>query len=148
MQAEISIDDSNQGNIWKMQPFRNHLGANKDVDLADAEGMQSFAIGILTRHGIGVHSPDDCFREQCGDVSFNLFRTETGIDQRILATFGAAFGNGSAMSAKVAAESGIGAMKGKSDAAIWAVARFATMTAEERSREAAPVEKEDGLFFS
>jgi hypothetical protein len=52
------------------------------------------------------------------------------------------------MSAKMAAESGIGAMKGKGDAAVWAVARFATMTAEERSRETTAVEKKDGLFFS
>jgi hypothetical protein len=37
-------------------------------------------------------------------------------------------------------------MKGERDAAIGTIARFATIAAQERSRETAPVQEQNGLF--
>src|SRR5205085_2693597 len=34
VQRKIGVDDSDQGHVWKMQTFRNHLRADQDVDLA------------------------------------------------------------------------------------------------------------------
>src|SRR5689334_20700962 len=43
MQRQISIDDSNEGDIWKMQPLRDHLRPDQDINLACAKCAQRFA---------------------------------------------------------------------------------------------------------
>src|SRR5436190_9164006 len=37
MQCEIGVDDSDKRDVRKMQPFCDHLGADKNVDLAGAK---------------------------------------------------------------------------------------------------------------
>src|SRR5437667_12820144 len=37
MQREIGVDDSDEGHVWEMQTFGDHLCAHQDVDLAGAK---------------------------------------------------------------------------------------------------------------
>ena len=64
MQREIGVDDADERDVREVQPFRDHLRADEDVDLAAAKGAERFAIGVLPRHRVGIHSPNDCFREE------------------------------------------------------------------------------------
>src|SRR6516165_10044885 len=63
MQRQIRVDDSNEGNIWKMQPLRNHLRPDQDIDLAGTKLTQRFAIRFLARHRVGIHSSHNRIRK-------------------------------------------------------------------------------------
>ena len=73
MQREIGVDDSDQSDIRKMQAFRDHLRADEDIDLAGTKSVQGFAIGILARHRVGIHPPNDGLREKSRSRSPPLF---------------------------------------------------------------------------
>ena len=91
---------------------------------------QRFAIRILARHGIGIHPPNDCVRENLRDVGLHFLCAETGIDERVLAASRAYFRNGRGVAAQMAAQPA-SAMKREPDAAIRTIARFAAITAEQ-----------------
>ena len=74
MQAEICVDDSDEGHIRKVQTLGDHLCAHKDVDLAGAKGCERFAKGILPLHHIRVHPLDDGFGKQLGHDILDLQR--------------------------------------------------------------------------
>ena len=86
VQRQIGVDDSDQRDIRKMQSFRDHLRADEDVDLAGPERVQRFAIGILARHGIGIHPADDGRWKKLRDVGLHFFRPEPDEDQGVLRT--------------------------------------------------------------
>ena len=146
MQRQIGVDDPDERDVREMQTFRDHLRADKNVDLAGAKASQRFAIRILARHRIGIHPPNDCLRENLRDVGLHFFRAETGIDERVFAARRTFLRNGRGVAAQMAAQARNPAMKGERDAAIRAIARFAAIAAEQRSGKTAPVEKENGLL--
>src|SRR5580693_10096229 len=50
MQREVGVDDADQGHVWKIQTFRDHLRSNENVDLARSKISQRFAISVLACH--------------------------------------------------------------------------------------------------
>src|SRR4029077_6140782 len=123
-------DYSDQSDVGEMQTFGDHLGADEDVDLARAKGVKCFAIGVFACHRIGIHSPNDCFGEDRGNVRLHFFGAESGVDERVLAAFRAAFRHRRAVSAEVTAETRVAAVKGEGDAAIWAIPRLPAVVAK------------------
>src|SRR5256885_6543044 len=79
MEREIGIDNPDQRHVWKMQTFGNHLRADEDVDLAGAKIPQRFAISVLARHRIGVHSRDVRLWEKLRDRPFHFLGPEAGV---------------------------------------------------------------------
>ena len=109
VQGEIGVDDPDQGDVGKVQAFRDHLGADEDVDLAGAKSVERFAVGVFAGHGVGVHSPNDGLGEDGGDVRLHFFGAEAGVDERVFAAFRAALRDGGAVAADVAAQARVGA---------------------------------------
>ena len=101
MEREIGVDDSDKRDVRKMEAFRDHLRADEDVDLARAKSVQRFAVSVFARHRVGVHSPNDGFWEKRGDVGFDFFGAEAGVDERVLAAFRTAFRDRGAMAAEM-----------------------------------------------
>ena len=147
VERQIGVDDSDEGDVREMQPFAIICVPTRMSILPDAKSMERFAIGILAHHGVGVHSPNDCFREDGRDVRLHFFRAEAGVDERVLAAFRAALRHRCAVTAKVTTEMGVSAMKGKRDAAIRTFARLAAVAAEERGGESAAVQEQDRLLM-
>src|SRR4029453_13530738 len=137
MQRKVGVDNSDKRDIRKMQTFRDHLGADEDVDLAGTKGMQRFAVSVFARHRIGIHSPNDCFGEDRGNVRLHFFGAESGVDERVLAALRTALWHRRAMAAEVTAETRVGAVEGEGDAAVRAVARLPAVAAKERGGETA-----------
>ena len=68
-----------------------------------------------------------------GDGRLHFLGAEAGIDQRIFSAFRTFLRHGRGVSAKVAAQSRHVSMERERDAAVWTIAGFAAITAEQRS---------------
>src|ERR1700761_4151832 len=55
VKRQVGINDSDQGDVWKMKTFSDHLRSYEDVDFTGAETAQRFAIRVFSCHGIRVH---------------------------------------------------------------------------------------------
>ena len=93
--------------------------------------MQRFAIGVFACHRIGVHSPNDGFGKDRGNVGFHFFGAEAGIDERVLAAFRTAFWHRRAVAAEMTTKSRVAAVEGEGDAAVRAVARLSAVAAKQ-----------------
>src|SRR3954451_16723409 len=107
-----------------MEPLRDHLRSDQDVDFPGAKSAQRLAVSVFAGHRIRIHSPNDCFRKQLRDVRLHLLRAEPGVDQRILAARRTFLGNCGGVAAEMTAQARGRAMKGQSYAAIRTVARL------------------------
>jgi len=130
MQSQIGIDNSDEGDIRKVQTFRNHLRADEDIDLAGTKRMERLAVSIFACHRVRIHPPNDGVRKNRADIRLHLFRAEASVNQRVFSAFRTASWNRGAVSAKVTAQARIRPMEGERDTAIWAVARLATLAAK------------------
>src|SRR5437667_6203091 len=146
MQRQIGVDDSDESDIWKMQPFRNHLGPDQDIDLACAKCAQRFAIRFLARHRIGIHSFHNRVRKNLRDERFYLFRSEADVDQRLLTALWTFSRNGGGMAAKMTIQPRHGSMKGERDTAIRTLTGLPALAAEQRSGKTAAIQKQNCLF--
>ncbi len=63
VQGHVGVDDADEGDVGKVQTFRDHLRADEDVDLAHAEIAEDFAVERLARHHVGIHTLHAGFRE-------------------------------------------------------------------------------------
>src|SRR5262249_48945240 len=87
-----------------MQTFGDHLRADEDVDLADAEVSQRFTVSFLPCHGIGVNSTDVCFRKQVRTRGFDFFCADPSLNQRLFSAGRAFFWNRRGVSAEMATQ--------------------------------------------
>src|SRR2546423_4279319 len=129
-----------------MKAFRDHLRADENVDLAGAESVKGFAIGVLARHRIGIHSPHGRVWKKLSDVRLDLLGAEPGINERVLRTRRAFLRHSGGMTAQMTGQARDPAMKCQGDAAIRAIARLAAVAAEKRSGKTAPVQEQDRLL--
>ncbi len=58
VQAEVGMDDADEGDVGEVEAFGDHLGADEDVDAAEAEVGEDTAEVVLALEGIGVHAGD------------------------------------------------------------------------------------------
>ena len=72
MQAQICIDDADERDVREVQALRDHLGAEQDVDLADAKICEDAAEVVLALERVRVHALDarvwEEFRERVLDA--------------------------------------------------------------------------------
>src|SRR2546423_2220890 len=122
-----------------MEPLRDHLSANENIDLAGTKSVERFAIRVLARHGVGVHPAHGRVGEKMGHVCFDFLGAEPGINQSVLRAGRTLFRHCRRVSTKMAGQARSVAMKGERHAAIWALARFTAVATEQRSRKAAPI---------
>src|SRR5438876_4876851 len=146
MQREIGIDNPDQRHIWKMKTFRDHLRANKDVDLAGAKIKERVAIRLFARHRVRVHPADGRVWKNVRYGRFHFFRAEARINQRVLATGRTFLWHSGGMTAQMTAQPCGMSMEGERDTAVRAIARFAAVAAKQRSGKAAPIQKQNRLL--
>src|SRR5262249_12978232 len=102
VQPHVGVDDSDERDVREVQPLRDHLRADEDVDLARAERAKRLAIRLAMPHYIGVHALHDGPREKFLHGILDLLRAGAGVsDSRILA-LRAARRRGGEMAADVA----------------------------------------------
>src|SRR6187401_1764192 len=146
MEREISVDNSDERDVRKVQAFGDHLRADQNIDLAAAKGAQSVAERVLPRHGIGIHPPNDRVRKELRDVRLHLLRAEAGIDEGVFLTRRTSLRYRGGVPAEMTVQAGRGAMKRKRNAAVRALPRLAARAAEQRSGEATAVQEQDRLL--
>src|SRR5207237_2674307 len=87
--------------IWEMQPLRDHLRPDQDINVARAKCAQRFAIRFLSGHRVGIHSFYSRIRKNLSDERFHLFRSEADVSQRLLAALRTFLRNRGGVSAKM-----------------------------------------------
>src|SRR5258708_20100848 len=88
VQPDICIDDAHQSDIGKIETFRDHLGADENVDLSTPKSTEGLSISILSYHGIRIHPSQPGFRKNLLDTPFDLFSTEAGVTDSGIRAFG------------------------------------------------------------
>src|SRR4029077_6690033 len=76
----------------------------------------------------------------------HFFRPESGVNQRVFAAFGTFFRHRRGMSAKMATQPRHVAMKRQRDAAVRTITGLTAITAEQRGRKSAPIQKQNRLL--
>ena len=149
MQREVGVDDADQRDVGEMQALGDHLRADEDVNLADAEVAQDAAVILLPFQGIGVHAHDPRVREELGQGGLDLLRAQAGVANRRVAAFlvRADGRHGLDVRADVAAELLLVAMVSQRDAAIGAFGHEAAEGALQRGGVAPPVQEQDDLLL-
>jgi len=148
MQREIGVNNAHERDIRKMQPFRDHLRADEDIDLARAKIAKDLSIIILALHRVGVHALDPGFWKKFGECFLNFLSACAGKTNRGIFTFfiRADRWNFFNVAADVTGKFLLLSMKREREAAIRALANVAALRALQRSRIAAPVQKKNRLF--
>ena len=149
MQREIGIDDSDERDIRKVQTFRDHLGADQDVDLPGPKVPQCLSIGFFSRHRVCIHAAHNRFWENLSDGGLHFFRAEAGINERVFAAGRTFLRHSGGMPAQVTTQSSRDRgmpVKCERDAAIRAIAGFAAIAAKQRRGKTAPIQKQDCLL--
>ena len=146
MEYTDDIEDANEGDIWEVQSFGNHLGAEEDVDFLGSKIAKSIAERVFSSCGIGVESGDFGGGEDFTDDGFGLFCSVTLKANSWIAAFRAEFWDDGLIAADVADQALVGAVVGQRDRAVVALDNVAAGWTLQRSRKAAAVEKEDDLL--
>lgn len=73
MQAEVSINNSHEGDIGKVEAFRDHLGSDEDINFADTKSGKGFSESILPRHDVSVEAFNHRLGKAFADSIFHLF---------------------------------------------------------------------------
>src|SRR5207247_11181436 len=79
VQAEVGVNDADQRDVRKVQPLRNHLRADEDVDLPGAKIAEDAPVIVLGLQRVRIHAAHARVREQFRERVLDLFRAETGV---------------------------------------------------------------------
>ena len=55
MQTEVGVDNSDECDVGKVQPFGNHLGPDQNINLTNAEVTEDAPVILLPFQGIRIH---------------------------------------------------------------------------------------------
>ena len=77
VQSYIGVDDPDQRDIGKIESFRDHLRADKNIDFANSKRMERLSVRIFSAHGIRVHSGRGCRWEEFLHRAFDFFSPES-----------------------------------------------------------------------
>src|SRR5277367_2550678 len=146
MQREVGVDDADERDVRKMQPLRDHLRADEDVNFARAKITEHFAVIILALHRVGVHALDARLGKKFRERLLDFLRARAGKTDRGIFAFRANQRNFFDVAANVAGEFLFLPVKREREAAIRAIANVTALRALQRSRVAAPVQKQNCLF--
>ena len=104
MQAEVGINNADQGHVREVQSFGDHLGADEDVDLAGTEVAEDAAVILLALEGVGVHALDSRVGEKLREGVLDALGAQAGVTDGGIAAFrlGTRAGSGRGVAANVA----------------------------------------------
>ena len=107
--------------MLKIQSFYNHLCAYQDINSPLLKLLDQVVVGMLTSHGINIHSCNPCFGKNLFKMLFNFFRAEIFLNELVIAADGAGIHNAVDRSA-IMANQFIGELvKGEADITVFAL---------------------------
>ena len=87
MQRQVGVNDADERDVRKMQPLRDHLRADEDVNFARAKIAEHFAVIILALHRVGVHAFDARLGKKFRERLLDLLRARAGKTDRGIFAF-------------------------------------------------------------
>ena len=78
VQRGVRVDDAHQRDVGKMQPLRDHLRADEDVNFAVLERVQHAPVILLPLHHVRIHAPDARARKKFSQDVLHLLRAGAG----------------------------------------------------------------------
>lgn len=77
IEGEVGIENANEGDVGKVEPFCDHLGAKEDVDFFGTEVTEGVAKGVFATSGVGVETCDFGAFENFVEDDFGFFSAVT-----------------------------------------------------------------------
>lgn len=146
VEADVGVEDTDEGDVGEVEAFGDHLGADEDVDFFRFEGEQGVAEGVFFAHDVGIDAGEAGFGEEFGEDFFDFLGAVSLEGDAGVVAGGAFAGDYGLVAADVADEAFVGAVVGKGEGAVGAVDDVTAGVALERAGKAAAVEEEDGLL--
>src|SRR6267154_1380276 len=146
MEAGIGVHDADDGDVGKVEPLRDHLRAQQDVDLAARNTLQDVMVGPFARRRIEVHPRDPGAGIAQPDEVLELLRAQAPQALCRLAAHDAGIRYSLFVTAVMTPHRGRRLMHREGDRALgttWHVAARGTL--DER-REPATIEQKDDLL--
>ena len=148
MEPRVRIHDPDDRHVRKVEPLRDHLGAEQDVDLALGHARQHPVMGPFGARRVEVHARDARFRESQAHEMLELLRPQTPHPLGFRAAGAARGGDRLFVSAVVAPQGRRRLVDGQRDRAAGTIAHIPAGGTLEIRREPAPIQEQDHLFFT
>ena len=131
-----------------MQALRDHLGPDEDVRFARLERAKGVAMRVLARHRVRVHPGDARLGKDLRNHVLHPFRAKSAVANRRIATVRVRTTPGCllAVTAEMAHQQIVPAMKGQREAAVRTFANETAFRTEHRAGEPPPIQKKNGLL--
>src|SRR4030095_5088165 len=126
VETGIRVHHADQGDIRKIQPLGDHLGAEQDIGVSPAEGLKNAMVRPLGARGVEIHSCQPRRRESLGEKAVHLVSTYPAPLLYGVTTLSAPGRDRLFMAAVVTAQAIGRAMNGESDAAPGTTLAFPT----------------------
>ena len=146
VERKIGIEDTDEGDIGKVESLGDHLGAEQDVDLFCAEVAEGIAQGVLAPRSVGVESRDFRGGEDFTEDVFGFFGAVSLKTNGGVAALGTKLGHDGLMTADVTDESFVSAMIGEWNSAVIAFNDVAAGRTLQGAGKAASVQEENDLL--
>jgi hypothetical protein len=118
--SNVCIHHSDERDVRKIEPFRNHLRAKEDIDFAGSNAIQYFRVRPLSARSIDIHARDSRRWKPIAYEPLDLLRSETTMLERLPAAAAASCAKNLLMRAVMAKEPLGRAMQRQGDAAVGA----------------------------
>ena len=148
MQPGVRIHDADHGHVREVQPLRDHLGPEQDVDLAPCHALEHAVVGPLRARRVQIHPDDPRLGKAQGQEMLELLGPEPPHALRLLAAHAARCGNRLLMAAVMAPQGGWGLVHGEGDRATGAVTHGAAGRALQERGEATAIQQQNHLLLS
>src|SRR5690606_35966495 len=132
----------------EVQPLRDHLGAEQDIELAVLHALENLVMRPLRGCRVDVHARDARVREPVRDLALDLFRADAAVGEVGAAAAVAAIGRRLLVKAVVADEPSSRTVVRQRHVALRAVPYRTARAALYERRVAAPVEQQDRLLVA
>ena len=145
VQGRVGVDHADEHHGRKVEPLRDHLRADQDVDLAIAERIEGSLVAAPLPHRVGVHAGDRRLGERAADLLLEPLGAGAGMDEPRRAAVGAVGRQSRHETAAVADAAAARLVEGEGEVALQAPRGVAAGMALHVRRKAAPVEEQHHL---
>ena len=145
-EPEVRIDDADQRDVRKVQPLRDHLGPDQDIELAAPEPLENHLVVVRAAHRVGIHAGDPGRVEHGARDRLDLLGAESGVADLRRTALRAGRVGGNHAAAQVAAQDLMQLRIGVGHRTIRTARLEAALLADHDPRIAAPVQEEDALL--
>ena len=146
MQAKVGIHDSHKRHIGEMESLGDHLRAEKDVDAAFFKSSERLTVGLLARHGVGIHAGNAGFREDTFQCLLDFLRAGSRVSDFRIRAFRARLRRTTTMSANMTHQALGSAVVGQRNTAVGALTHMAACLADHGGGKTPAVQKKNRLF--